>query len=346
MNTFFSNKCILLLIRGTISLLILSTMVVEFINTPMVTQAKMSQTQPNISQAFKHFCFWYYNDGQDSNAARDTHVCQNLSSSFSSLLKQDAPKGYKQWSACSLHDLARKGLLINSKAGASIKSSQGFVKSIANSELRALVSGSGNNDKNIPQDSDFLPNLWDYHATLDTTTDQNIPTYPNTLVTTAKVPLSVPFTSPYEPVTTDINPSSIGARSNQNVYQKALNVFCHLFQNDVTSYLYGSTTADNLASVVSALRSSRSISILAQDKGAGIAIPFADIFERGELKAAQQAIDTSPDGISQCPGAEPLSQAKPFVDDFVIHKMSSLTVSQIDSILSNAVLFDSQARIQ
>src|SRR5260370_20579709 len=160
MNTFFSNQCISLLIRRTISLLILSTMVVEFISTSLVTHAQMSQTQPNISRAFQQFCFFYYNDGQDSNAHQDTQVCQSLSLPFSSLLKKDAPKGYKQWPAkYSLQDLACKGLLKNSRTGASIKSSQGFVKSITNSELRALVGGSGNNDKNIPQDSDFLPTL-------------------------------------------------------------------------------------------------------------------------------------------------------------------------------------------
>jgi len=292
----------------------------------------MSQTQPNISQAFKQFCFFYYNDGQDSNAHQDTQVCQSLSLPFSSLLKKDAPKGYKQWSACSLHDLAHNGLLINSKTGASIKGSQGFVKSIADSVLRALVSGSGNNDKNIPQDSDFLPTLWKYKSTSNAPSELSIPG-------NQEIPVN-------QPVPTHISPSSIESYSNQNVYQRSLDVFCHTFQNDVTSYLYGSTTPDNLASMVSALQASRSVSKLAQDKGAGISIPFADIFERGELKTAQQAIDGSPDTISQCSGAVLLSQARPFVDDFVIHRMSSLTVSQLDIFFTNAVLFDADARLQ
>src|SRR5947209_1459487 len=105
MNTFFSNKCITLLIRGSINLLILSTMVVEFIGTPLVTQAHMSQIPQDTNQAFKRFCSFYYKYNQDPKAYQDTEVCQQLSNSFSSVLKQDSPNGYSAWPTVSLYTL-------------------------------------------------------------------------------------------------------------------------------------------------------------------------------------------------------------------------------------------------
>jgi len=163
----FSNKCITLLIRGSINLLILSAIVAEFIGTPVVTHAQMSRTRQDTNQAFENFCSFYYKYSQDPNAYQDTEHCQQLSNSFSSVLMQDSPNGYSAWpTQASLFTLAQKGLLLDSKTLTHVERPQAFVYTIrTNLNLQALVSGKGNSNKNIPADPAFLYTLWYYTNT-------------------------------------------------------------------------------------------------------------------------------------------------------------------------------------
>ena len=112
-----------------------------------------------VKQIFKDFCFVYYHDGHDKEEDQDTRVCQGLSSAFASLLQKESPQGSKQWGIyVSLDDLAKQNLLTKNEAP--IQSQQDFVNSITNGDLKALIGGSGNDKKKIPQDPRFLPNLW------------------------------------------------------------------------------------------------------------------------------------------------------------------------------------------
>ncbi len=176
MKTSLSNKGTTLLIRGAISMLILSTIATGLLISPsqhsfakqsLVERSSTKQPsdqQKLLKQAFKDFCFIYYHDGQDKEEDQDTRVCQNQSSAFASLLLDESPKGSKQWIIQdSLHDLALQKLL-STKDKTPIQSQRDFANSITNADLKALISGSGNDHKKIPQDSNFLPNLWDFKA--------------------------------------------------------------------------------------------------------------------------------------------------------------------------------------
>ena len=119
MKISLSNKSRTLLIRGTINMLMLSTIVTRLLIIPsqhsfakqtLVEQRSTAQTsgqQKMLKQAFKDFCFIYYHIRQNDNEDQNTQVCQNQSSAFASLLLQESPKGSKQWAILnSLHDLA------------------------------------------------------------------------------------------------------------------------------------------------------------------------------------------------------------------------------------------------
>ncbi|HEY4033879.1 MAG TPA: hypothetical protein VGL94_07965, partial [Ktedonobacteraceae bacterium] len=165
MNTSFSSKCGILLIKRAITLLILSAIAAEFFGIPLQAYAQMPQTQLKVSQAFKDFCPLYYNKIKDSNAKQDTQICQKMGDSFSSLLMQDSPNGYTFWPAqATLDILAQKGYLMDSQTLTRVQTPQDFVNTIrTNPDLQALVSGSGNINKGIPHNSTFLPALWDYN---------------------------------------------------------------------------------------------------------------------------------------------------------------------------------------
>ncbi len=443
MYTFFSNKCCLLLIEGAINLLILSAMIAEFTGASLRAHAQMSLIQSDTSQAFNAFCSFYYKKSRDRNAQQNTQVCQQLSYGFSSLLKQDSPNGYTRWPIqASLRTLAQKGLLMDSQNLTRVKTPQAFVNTTrTNLDLQALVSGSGNINKNIPEDPAFLPALWDYnYAIIDqpispTCTNISLSYYysdtwpfvgPKLLQETSQElthTIGIPkiynelqanghcslaalsenvyrmastnnayqlekhilarvqsqlqgsqihnvspglawimsqtnqmlvddwvsfamLTNPKPLVPDNNNLPSSSSQFNNKDYQNALDVFCNIFQRDVTSYLYGSVTPAHLHTMVSDLRDSAgdSVSALALGMGAGV-IPRTvtpDIFEKKVLQTAQQTIDTNPGAITQCPGTESLSQAKPALDDFVTHKMATLNITDIDSFFSQAVLFDSQ----
>jgi hypothetical protein len=123
---------------------------------------KQTLTNPKtVKQVFKDFCFIYYHDGNDKEEDQDTRVCQNQSSAFASLMRDESPKGSKQWGIqASLDDLAKQNLLTKNEAP--IQNQQDFANSISNGDLKALVSGSGDDKKKIPQDKNFLPNLWEF----------------------------------------------------------------------------------------------------------------------------------------------------------------------------------------
>ncbi|HEY4034361.1 MAG TPA: plastocyanin/azurin family copper-binding protein [Ktedonobacteraceae bacterium] len=164
-TSFFSRKCGLHSLRGAISLLALLTIAAGFWLSP--TQYSLAKPKA-VKDLFSVFCQFYYNDGKDSDAAQDTQVCQGESSAFDSLLNQEVPQGIEQWPAkASLDDLAKQKLL-STKDKTPIQSQQDFANSITDADLKALISGSGNAQKKIPQDSQFLPTLWDYNSTFDT----------------------------------------------------------------------------------------------------------------------------------------------------------------------------------
>jgi len=138
-----------------------------------------SDQQKLLKQAFKDFCFIYYHDGKDKEEDQDTRVCQHQSSAFASLLLDESPKGSKQWAIQnSLHDLALQERL-STKDKTPIQSQRDFANSITNEDLKALISGSGDAREGIPQDTAFLPTLWDFKATSGTSSKPNeIPSGP------------------------------------------------------------------------------------------------------------------------------------------------------------------------
>ena len=201
MKTSLFNKCRSLLIRGAINILTLSTIVVVLISPSQDSFAKQksfeqkstkqtTDKQKLIKQGFKDFCFFYYHDGQDKEENQDTRVCQRLSSAFASLMLNDSPVGSKQWPVqLSLHDLAQKNLLNNSQNEAPVTMPQDFVGTIKNRDLLALVGGGGNGDKQIPNDPNFLPTLWDFKFVAGT--------IPNPVGTPGTIP---PPPTPQQPV--------------------------------------------------------------------------------------------------------------------------------------------------
>jgi len=88
-------------------------------------------------------------------------------------------------------------------------------------------------------------------------------------------------------------------------------------------------------------RAGNSVGALALGLGAGASpqIISPDIFEKQELQKAKQVIDNKPGSITLCSGSESLSKARPALDDFVTHKMTNLSISDIDSFFSQATLF-------
>src|SRR3954447_24668842 len=90
----FSGKCGILFLRGALSLLLLSTIVVVLLGPVQYSFAK----QKTAKELFASFCQFYYSDEKNSKERdQDTHVCQGQSSAFGSLLKQDLLKESSQW---------------------------------------------------------------------------------------------------------------------------------------------------------------------------------------------------------------------------------------------------------
>lgn len=164
MNTFFTNNRCSLVLRGAINLLILSAIVSTFFGIPLKTYAQTLSAQSTITQDFNDFCTFYYKKHQSGQANQNSQSCQQMSASFSSLLILDSPNGYIFWpTQLSLHSLTQKGLLMDTRMLTRIQTPQAFVNTIrTNLDLQAFISGTGNINKNIPQDPDFLPTLWDY----------------------------------------------------------------------------------------------------------------------------------------------------------------------------------------
>lgn len=190
MKISLSNKSRTFLIRSAINLLILSIIAIGLLINPsqhsfaehtLAEQSLTEQTfdhQKLVKQAFEDFCFIYYHDGKDKEENQDTQVCQKQSSAFASLLLDESPNGSKQWIVQdSLHDLALQNLL-STKDKKPIRSQQDFADSITNADLKALISGSGNDQKKIPQDKNFLPTLWDFKST-STSSASSAPSKPD-----------------------------------------------------------------------------------------------------------------------------------------------------------------------
>ena len=167
MDTFFANKCCLLVIRGAINLLILSAIATGFLIGPTLSALAWSSTQSSRMNAFNKFCTFYYNDGNDSDAASDVAACMGESSAFASLLKDEA-QDPGQWPTRPLSYLAQHHGLKDSQNNKSITTSHEFANSITNSDLKDLIGGKGNSDLGIPKDNEFLPTLWGYNTKDDT----------------------------------------------------------------------------------------------------------------------------------------------------------------------------------
>ncbi|HEY4034813.1 MAG TPA: hypothetical protein VGL94_12705 [Ktedonobacteraceae bacterium] len=137
--------------------------------------------------------------------------------------------------------------------------------------------------------------------------------------------------------------STIHSFSNTD-YMNALNIFCNVFQHDTTTYLYGSATPVHIQTMVLDLRNGagNSVSALALglEPGTNPQSLSPNSFEKQELEKAQQMIDQTPTTITPCPGSESLTQAKPALDDFVMHKLSTFSISDLDSFFSQAALFN------
>ncbi|HEY4033880.1 MAG TPA: hypothetical protein VGL94_07970 [Ktedonobacteraceae bacterium] len=167
MNTSFTNKCCLLVIRGAINLLILSALAAGFLIGPTLSAFAWSSTQSSRMDAFNKFCTFYYNDGNDSEAASDVTACMGESSAFASLLKDEA-QDPGQWPTRSLDYLAQHQELTDNQGNGSITTSHEFANSITDSDLKALIGGKGNSNLGIPKDNQFLPTLWGYNTKDDT----------------------------------------------------------------------------------------------------------------------------------------------------------------------------------
>jgi len=211
MRTSLYYSCKTLLTRWVINMLTLAIIAIGFLIGPSLhslaqkvsfqrqTTKQTLTTPKTVKQVFKDFCVIYYHDGKDKEEDQDTRVCQNQSSAFASIMQDESPKGSKQWGIqLSLDDLAKQNLLTKNEAP--ITNQQDFANSISNADLKALVSGSGDDEKNIPQDKDFLPNLWEFKLTSASTPIPNPGATPSSMpngnpsIKPPSSPLTVPTT--------------------------------------------------------------------------------------------------------------------------------------------------------
>ena len=116
MKTLFSNKRTMSLIRGGITLLIVSIMVSIFTISPLgttATQAQFSRPRLRLGKtktAFGGFCYSYWTGGHRSDAL----TCLRQSKKAMQLLQQEmSPDSFTKWpQQLSLSDLAAQNLLL------------------------------------------------------------------------------------------------------------------------------------------------------------------------------------------------------------------------------------------
>ena len=301
MKTFFAHKRNTLLIEAAISLLILSAMVAEFISAPLAAQARMaSQNCTNVSQNYPYSNIW---PSVSPELLKKTSQ-ELITKTGNTIGTQQIYLQLISDSNCSLATLLQKKY--------KVIQAYDLEKRIL---ATALPASAGNTIPNVSQGLTWIMSQ------------------KNQTLVDSWISLAILTHS-----------SSIPTSSLSNTdYLNALNVFCNVFQHDITNYLYGTVTPAYLQTMVSNLRNSagNSVSALALGLGAGANphIISPDIFEKEELQKARQVIDNKPSSITPCPGSESLSKAKPALDNFVTHKMTTLSIPDIDSFFSQATLF-------
>jgi hypothetical protein len=188
MTTLFYNKRGMSLIRGGITLLIVSIMISICAIFPLGTQAQRairgqrSTTSPQLGTSktvFSDFCYSFWTSSSHSQGLN----CLKYSKKAVTFLKQEMTSdSFDKWpQEVSLSDLASKGLLRNPQTNASIKNQQDFVAAIpsTNRDMRVLFTGD--------QGDQLLSALWTYHLTND-----NAPPPPPPTLNASDAPPSCP----------------------------------------------------------------------------------------------------------------------------------------------------------
>lgn len=163
MKTLFSNKRTMLLIRGSMTLLILAIMVTIFTASPLGTlpsYAYKASTRPQLGttkSAFSDFCYASFISGLRSEGLN----CLKQSKKATQFLKQImSADSFAKWpQQASLSTLAQQNLLFNPQTKASIKTQQDFLTTVqtANQDLQGLFKGR--------QGNQLLSSLWNYLLT-------------------------------------------------------------------------------------------------------------------------------------------------------------------------------------
>ncbi|SRR6266480_3680114 len=304
MKTVFSNKRSILLIEAAISLLVLFAIVAEFISTSLVAQARttVSQSCTNASQSYPYSHIWP-SIGQEFLKETSQELTAKTSNTIGTqqIYFQLISNGN-----CSLATLVQKKYKVINP-GQAYQFEKHILATVQSQLIRSTIS-------NVRQGLTWIMS-------------QNDQTLVDKWISLASLSHPSPMLTP--------------SFSNTD-YQNALNVFCNVFQHDITNYLYSTVTPAYLQTMVSNLRNSagNSVSALALGLGAGTTshIISPDIFEKQELQKARQII-AKPGTITPCPGSESLAKAKPALDHFVTHKMTTLSSPDIDSFFSQATLF-------
>jgi hypothetical protein len=188
MKTLFSNKRTMSLIRGGITLLIVSIMVSIFTISPLGTTHAQRQ-QPSrrtrlgtTKTAFGRFCYSYWTGGDHSDALS----CIRQSKKAMTLLQQEiSPDSFTKWpQQLSLSDLAAQNLLLNPQTKAPITSKDEFLAAIPPEDtgLRDLFTGD--------QGTQLLSALWGYKLA-----NNNAPPPPPPPVPVSDLPPSCPVNS-------------------------------------------------------------------------------------------------------------------------------------------------------
>src|SRR2546429_5536810 len=232
MKTVFSNKRSILLIEAAISLLILSTMVAEFISTPQVAQARttISHSCTNASQNYPYSHIWP-SVGQEFLKETSQELMAKTSNTIGTqqIYFQLISNGN-----CSLATLVQKKYKVINPGQA-----YQFEKHILTTVQSQLTRST------IPDVRQGL--TWVMSQKDQTLVDKWI---------------SLAILSHSNKIPLNNHPSSILTPSFSNTdYQDALNVFCNVFQHDITNYLYSTVTPVHLQTMVSNLRNSAGNSV-------------------------------------------------------------------------------------
>lgn len=185
METLFSNKRTMLLIRGCMTLLIVAIMVAIFIASPLGTKpsyAWKKATQPQLGTtktAFSDFCYASWTDGLHSQGLS----CLKNTKRATKLLQQVMSAGsFAKWpQQVSLATLAQQNLLFNPQTKAPIKNQQDFQTAIQSVDagLQSLFTGR--------QGNQLLSDLWTYLLT-----SNNAPPPPSPPVSASTQPPGCP----------------------------------------------------------------------------------------------------------------------------------------------------------